>query len=365
MIGSGHLMRCLTLADVLKAQGAKVHFICRHVPEALAQRVEEAGHSLHRLPKEEEDIQEGDLAHAYWLGVAQEVDAAQTRVCIEQTMEKAQWLFVDHYGIDVRWERALRGCCEQLGAIDDLADRQHEVDWLLDQNPMHGVSDYAFLVPSKARVLTGTAYALLRPGFAALREAARARRAQTETVRRVLVFFSNSASEALLAMSMEALLAYEKSLEITCIAGRHVESEALRALTKRTGRHQLTLVDYEPNMPEALLWADVALGAAGTASWERCALGLPAILGVLADNQLPLALAQEQHGNALYAGRAEDLNVVRLGELLPRVLDDVPAWHAMSEAAFTLCDGRGLERVLQSLQPEAFQSASDTLTSFP
>ena len=200
-IGSGHIMRCLTLAHELSRRGHEVRFICRALPGHLGETIERAGFGLvllpvppqaGRLPESERcellrsksEAQAAtcvQVAHAHWLPVSQAQDAAD---CVPPIRAFApDWIICDHYALSADWElaaKAATGC--RLMAIDDLADRPHAADLLLDQNLGHTPADYAGLVPPACRLLTGTRYALLREEFAAWREASLQRRAaQAET----------------------------------------------------------------------------------------------------------------------------------------------------------------------------------------
>src|SRR5688572_17476098 len=176
-------MRCLALADTLQREGAATRFISRHLPEHLEALLTERGHGFVRLAT---TLNPGDvdvLKHAHWLGTSQLSDARATSAALsDRTWD---WLVVDHYALDSRWESAMRAHVSKIMAIDDLADRTHDCDLLLDQNLHFGMEErYRGLIPSKSASLFGPMYALLRPEFESLRRAARIRSAG---VRRVLV----------------------------------------------------------------------------------------------------------------------------------------------------------------------------------
>jgi len=132
-IGTGHAMRCLTLADALREQDAECQFVCREHEGHLMGYIRSRGHDTHALPRTRPSSSfESDLAHASWLGVDWQTDAAQTRQALGNAA--LDWLIVDHYALDRPWESALRSSCKRIMVIDDLADRQHDCDLLLDQN---------------------------------------------------------------------------------------------------------------------------------------------------------------------------------------------------------------------------------------
>lgn len=170
-MGIGHVMRCLTLADALCREGAECHFICREHPGNLARKISDGGHYIHVLPFEQGVVSAQDASlpvHAHWLRSDWQIDAQQTVDCIGA--QGADWLVVDHYALDERWERRMRSRCRSIMVIDDLADRKHDCDLLLDQNLGRKEEDYVRLVSPKCQMLIGPKYALLRPEFAQFRE---------------------------------------------------------------------------------------------------------------------------------------------------------------------------------------------------
>ena len=172
-IGTGHLMRCLTLADVIRDAGGEVVFVCRGLADALGETIAARGHELRALPAGAE----ADPAdHASWLGVAWEQDADETRTVLADS--HFDWLLIDHYSIDARWHAALAGVAARIAVIDDLADRPHAADLLLDQNlHAHWTTRYRDRVPESCRVLIGPGYALLGSQFTAARAQATTLRA--------------------------------------------------------------------------------------------------------------------------------------------------------------------------------------------
>ncbi|MGH8114388.1 MAG: UDP-2,4-diacetamido-2,4,6-trideoxy-beta-L-altropyranose hydrolase, partial [Rhodanobacteraceae bacterium] len=178
-IGTGHVMRSLTLAAALREQGAQCRFVCREHPGNLISRVRQDRFAVTALPMGfalKGASRDGWLLpeHAAWLGADWQADAEATRAELETS--PPDWLVVDHYGLDSRWERRVRPACKRLMAIDDLADRAHDCDLLLDQTLGRDEGDYAALVPKHCQLCVGPRYALLRPEFAALRTASLRRR---------------------------------------------------------------------------------------------------------------------------------------------------------------------------------------------
>jgi UDP-2,4-diacetamido-2,4,6-trideoxy-beta-L-altropyranose hydrolase len=281
-IGYGHLMRCLTLADELRQHGADIVFVCREHPGNMIGLIEAKGYSVVRLTQTEAEYVEApeDLAHAAWLGVAWQQDASDTITAVRDV--HPQWLIIDHYALDRRWEQMLRPYVGKIMAIDDVADRPHDCDLLLDQNLYEGMETrYDNLVPKSCHKLLGPKYALLRPEFAAARKNLRERDGQ---VKRVLVSFGGVDPTNETEKALQALTGNDLQFDVdVVVGGGNLHKEQIQKICAANDRfHYHCQVD---NMAELMAAADLAIGAGGATTWERCFLGLPSIVLVLADNQ--------------------------------------------------------------------------------
>ncbi|WP_254277479.1 UDP-2,4-diacetamido-2,4,6-trideoxy-beta-L-altropyranose hydrolase [Halomonas sp. 3H] len=357
-IGSGHVMRCLTLADALQALGARCHFLCREHLGHLCEVIEARGFAIHRLPLEGNGADSGakknlelEPAHAHWLGASWVQDAA---ACLPHLAELSPaWLVVDHYALDHRWEMAvLDGLSDsrpRLLVIDDLADRHHIADLLLDQNLGRQAEDYRGRVPETCRVLSGPRYALLRPEFREWREASLRRRAREPRLQRLLINLGGVDKDNVTGHVLEALSGCDlpADLQIRVVMG--ASAPWREAVTAQAGAMPWSteVVTNVSDMARRMAEADLAIGAAGSTSWERCCLGLPTLMVVLADNQREIADALAAKGAAL------GLELADLGTSLPGQLarlDVSGALTAMSQQAADLVDGQGTAQVLAALQ---------------
>jgi UDP-2,4-diacetamido-2,4,6-trideoxy-beta-L-altropyranose hydrolase len=355
-MGMGHLMRCLTLAAALREQGARCRFVCRDHPGALLEQVRARGFELQVLPLETDRVDSsrtGGPAHRTWVGGAAREDAESTLRVIEE--EAADWVVVDHYGLDAEWESVVRrpGC--RLLVIDDLADRAHACDVLLDQTPGRTVEDYAPHVSPDTELLLGEAYALLRPEFQALREAAFERRGGGR-VERVLISMGGSDPKGVTAQVLDALETLPSRLSFRVTAVMNSRSPALDAVRERAAhatRETSVLCDVG-DMASLMVETDLAIGGAGTTSWERCCLGLPSILVVLADNQRLIADQLEQLGAAVIIREcpsAEEFGRSLAGEIA--ALQSSPDKLAqLSRAASAVTDGSGTQRLIARMEHE-------------
>jgi UDP-2,4-diacetamido-2,4,6-trideoxy-beta-L-altropyranose hydrolase len=356
LMGSGHLMRCLTLADALKAQGEQCYFISRAHPGHLLELIRQRGFAVTVLPAEiitppanAKDTSEGtkDPVHAPWLGCDWQADVKQTR----ETLYKLQphWLVVDHYALDQRWETALRAHYQKLLVIDDLADRPHQCNLLLDQNLGRQPQDYANLVSVSCKVLVGPQYALLRPEFAALRTYSLQRR-QQPVLKQVLITMggvdqSNATCQVLQALKgctlpQDCRIIVVMGLQAPWLPQVREEAKDMPWLTE-------VLVNIS-DMAQCMAASDLAIGAAGSTSWERCCLGLPTLLVVLADNQRFGAQALQDAQAALLIGDLSDIAMT-----LPQAINTLASSHRlqqMSTLPAAVTDGRGIDRVLKAMR---------------
>jgi UDP-2,4-diacetamido-2,4,6-trideoxy-beta-L-altropyranose hydrolase len=345
-IGSGHVMRCLTLADALKAHGVGSHFICREHAGNLIGAIRDRGHTVTPLAVLETAQPASGSAYAAWLGAPSQRDAEQTRDLANAL--RPRWLVVDHYALEADWERraAPPGC--RVLAIDDLANRPHACDLLLDQNLGRQADDYRRWVPGHCQTLIGPRYALLRPEFARLREYSLQRRAAGPRLQECLITMGgmdpDNATGAVLNALRRGDLPDEGRL-VVVMGARAPWLEAVRELAADMPIATEVVVGVN-DMAERMARADLAIGAAGSTSWERCCLGLPTLLVVLADNQRAGAHALEAAGAAQLIG---DVATQPFQWDLPP-LQDGERLMSLSRAAAALCDGHGVERVVERLQ---------------
>lgn len=344
-IGMGHIMRCRALAYAMRARGAEVSFICRahqgHVAGLLAQD----GYRVHMLSAPPDDASASDDLYARWLGVSEDQDAAETRAVLAGGTDV---LVVDHYGLSSRWEEHLRPACGKILAIDDLA-RPHAADALLDQNyALDPASRYAGRVPENCTLLLGPRFALLSPDYADLAAAPVTRRAP---VRRVLVFFGGADPDDVTGRVVRALSdGAFGDLQLDIVVGAanpHAETLARAAAT----RPHTTLHKNLPSLAPLMAEADLALGAGGGATWERCAFGLPSIVISIAANQVPASEALNASGVIHYLGAHDAVSAEALRGAVKALIDAPEQREAMSAQSRLLVDGRGAARVSEAVMP--------------
>lgn len=304
-IGSGHVMRCLTLAKRLSRRGCKIVFVMRDFPQNLIKIVEAEGYSVIRLPF---DSKMPFVRNQYssWLGTEWREDAEVTKSCVKALGSFADWLIIDHYGIDYRWEQFLRPYTGKIMVIDDLANRPHDCDILLDQNLYHQAEiRYKDLVPGYCRFFLGPQFALLRDEFIEARK--RIQRSSGD-IRKVLVFFGGSDPTNETEKAVTSLLQIDDNkLAINVILGSL--NENLITLKNICSVHSNIKIHQNINtMAQLISDADIAIGAGGTTTWERGCLGLPTLTVSIADNQHELLECAHDKGLLYYMGISQKIS---------------------------------------------------------
>lgn len=330
-IGSGHVIRCLTLADQLRGSGGDVIFLCATLPGALSDLVRSRGYVCAQLPPS--------------VASSVTIDADETKAALTEIIPGIlDWVVVDHYSLDFRWEQSVRACCRRLMVIDDIANRQHSCDLLLDQN-YDDQSRYQGLVPADCRLLLGPGYALLRPEYVeSRREDFRIRPLQ-----RVFVFFGGSDRGDLTGITLKALSAPEFiDLEVDLVVGaNYAHYDTLSKLSSDRGKTAI----HGPrlHLADLMAKADLAIGAGGVTNWERMTVGLPSLVITLADNQVPISEQLHQRGVIRLLGKSEDITEKLVRDAL---LEEIPTGKYLKRIipALAICDGQGAGRVLKAMQ---------------
>lgn len=287
-IGTGHVMRCLTLATALREEGATCLFISRAHPNNIIPLIKQKGFTVHELPAGTEPLTPADF------GVSPELDAKQTKQIIEDLGATPDWLVVDHYGIDKAWEQQLRPVVKQIFVIDDLANRPHDCDVLLDQNYTHRWDRYEGLVPQHCCQLLGPEYALLRPEFIAAREKLEKEGRPPFDPRKVLVFFGGMDPQNYTTQALQILREIGDFAPEVVIGTANPHRADVEAQMRYFPDGQLHI--QTDQMAEIMLRCSWYLGAGGSITWERMCLGLTGIVIPTAENQVEFSQALDHDG---------------------------------------------------------------------
>lgn len=347
-IGTGHVMRCLTLADALKQGGAECHFICRDHNGNLNDYIRQRGYLVYELASSESpcfDVSNVKLQHEYWLQTSWDKDSAQSYDVMQQQRLYADWLVLDHYGLDARWQTAMRPAFKRLMVIDDLADRQHIADLLLDQNLGRRAADYDGLVPESCVRLIGPRFALLRPEFAQWRPYSLERR-QNPELKHILITMGGVDKDNVTGRVLEVLAGMDlpPDMRISVVMGAKAPwLDVIRSQVQQLERVRTSVLVNVDHMAELMAKSDLVIGAAGTTSWERCTLGIPTLMVSLAANQMSIAQSLHQHGAAINVDM-DDLKFA-LVRWLNLFLSDPKSLVKYADSASNLSDGYGAQKV--------------------
>ena len=335
-IGVGHVVRCLTLGESLREEGASVTFVCRSQAGDMCDAIERRGFGLTRLPPMDDEVD----------GTFGREDAGLTLAAIRLLPERPAWIVVDHYLLGEDWERAVGVAVDRILVIDDLADRTHACDILLDQNLVPRMRlRYGDRVPETCTQLLGPSYALLQPMYGSLHAGIPPR---SGAVRRLFAFFSGADTDNFTGQMIAAFIALGR-VDITLdavVTASNPHAPALRDLV--AGHDNIRLHSDLPTLASLMAEADLAVGAGGATSWERMCLGLPSLVITLADNQRAVAQEMNERGLVRWLGHKDEVHQAEIFAALRDIIAD-----GLDEAWSLRCsrtvDGKGALRVCAAL----------------
>lgn len=327
-LGIGHVMRCSTLARGLVAAGWRTAFACSAETVEIHPSLAASEHDIAPLKGDDDEI----------------------AVLRQRWPRGCDLLVVDHYRLGAAFETVARGWARRIMAIDDLADRPHDCDVLLDTALGRESKAYEALVPGHCRVLLGPRYALLRSQFAAARAGALARRGAARPVRRILVSLGGTDPTDVTAKVVEGIGRSGIEAEIDVVMG--LKAARRGDIERAWGQfpQPIRLLRDVTDMARLMVEADMAVGAGGSTTWERCCLGLPTVVVTLAPNQMVQAKALMDHNAALCLGWHEDVEVGAVAEAVRRLGAATEERSRLSVSSASLCDGEGVGRVAAAIE---------------
>lgn len=340
-VGTGHLVRCLNLAVELRDAGAEIILACAAVGAASEAICQSRGFAPTALPS-------SGQRSAYRPGkrMAEADQTEDADLCAGLASGRPfDWTIVDHYGLDATWERQVRRASQQVMAIDDLADRAHDCDLLLDQNLREdGGQAYDGRLRKGCERLLGPRFALLDGSFSAARSTL-----HSQTRDRILICFGGSDPQSMTAPVLHALQrTFGEKQRIDVVMGQmQDEPGAIRGLNVDTPAVKMHYATRD--MAGLMSRARLFVGAGGTTNWERCCLGLPGIVVSVADNQVAPCLALHDAGSHVYLGGVSEVSPEAMAEAASAVLASPGWWQRMVERCSSLVDGLGAQRIARRL----------------
>lgn len=329
-------MRCLALAEELRDTGYEITFATREQASDLNSFILENRFKLINLKKPQKyQLPRGTADYARWLQIPEKEDAED----FISKMTDIDLVIIDHYGINRNWHELVKkelGC--KVMVIDDLV-REHNADLIVDQTLNRKHSEYSKL--QRCIALTGTKYALLKPGFAVARKKLKHSPKQKN---KILITMGGIDQPNASLQVLKALLGMKLEIPTTVLLSErspNYESVKTFALANPSWVEH---VDFVCDMPTFMSKYSIVIGAPGSSSWERACLGIPSILVPLAENQN--AIAEELE-------KADAVKVVKLNDItkdLSYALDGIiSCWENYSVNNFELCDGLGIERIIMNI----------------
>ncbi len=346
-IGGGHLSRCLTLASKLKAEGARCLFVMREHSDYLGLQVHMTGFELLTLPRVNNERVD-PASYISWVGAPWQTDAQQTYHALTKYLsDEIHWLVVDHYGLEAEWERYFQNRGIRVGAIDDLVNRSHCAEFILDQTCGRSSLEYSSLVEEGTKFFVGERYCLLRSEFFDARHVSLQERQLFDQIRTILVNFGSTDPTGHTISALKGLSAFAtvNDVEVCVVVGSSCPFlDKIKQLTDELP-YKITLHIDSTQVAQLIIEADIAIGAAGASTWERCFLGLPTLLVKTAENQTDVVSRVISSGAALgFEGSLEDQ------DLLSQAMSELEQQYTkISDSCFTMSIGKGVGSIVSLL----------------
>ncbi|SDN10547.1 UDP-2,4-diacetamido-2,4,6-trideoxy-beta-L-altropyranose hydrolase [Tenuibacillus multivorans] len=331
-IGTGHVMRCLTLAHALKLKGAKVSFISKDLEGHLIDFIRQNGF---------------DVAPIRYLPTFDDkIDAVLTQQILKNV--KVDWLIIDHYEIDERWERQIRPYTEKIMVIEDFSRTKHDCDLLLNYHVYATIHDqYKQLLPNHTRTLLGSDYILLRDEFLQERKDTIVR---DGSINRILVSFGGTDPTGETVKTLQALQQLNlQYISVDVVIGDQASDKGLiQQLCEANPQWRLHI--QSDNIAKLMRQADLAVGSGGVSSYERCFLGLPTLTIQTADNQHNLLQSLKTLGVIDYLGKHDNVDQTRIQQKLNGLIQYPSRLKEMSNRCLSLFNSEdGVELVSSTI----------------
>ncbi len=354
-MGTGHVMRCLTLATKLKEHGANVIFLSKKHQGNLNQLITQKGFELFELSAPIQNI-ENETDEKLWLGCNFQDDANE---CLQAFKSLTiVLLIVDHYSLDAHWQRLIKAklSLTKIMVIDDLANRSHDCDFLLDQTLGRKKSDYEKLVPNYCQLLLGADFIMLRDEFLQNRATAkntRNSRIKASGIENILITMGGTDPDNIAEKLLNWLIKFQhdsqtsNKIQVTLVANQ--ASAFIKNLEEISANHDwITIVINPESMAKLMLATDIAIGSSGATAWERCCLGLPSLSIISAENQKFVSENLTRAGAIINLSHFSKLTYTKFSESLTRITSII-TYQQMVEQSFACCDGLGLTKVADVL----------------
>ena len=330
-IGTGHVVRCLTLAKALKKKKLDCVFICRDHKDNLINKIIQEGFEVEIISNTNNSNESNDysLKHADWLEASWQDDVNETLKIIKN--KEIEWIIVDHYGLDKRWETKIRPYAKKIMVIDDLADRKHHCDLLLDQNLVKNYEiRYQNLIPKNCISLLGPKYALLQKDYGKMHKNINL---VSKEIKRILIFFGGIDKHSLTKLILLELLKI-KNIDIKIDVVIDFKQQYSSEIISISKKHDNVLThNMMPSLAPLMIKSDLVIGASGATTWERCCLGLPSLMVVTGFNQEKIAETMEKIGAAIVF-KINNMLEIEIRNAVLFLINNRKSYLKMSKKAF-------------------------------
>lgn len=347
IIGTGHIMRCLTLAHtILKQYPANIYFFTRKANGNINGLIVNSGFKILEM-QPPVSVKYSRLEHSAWLGATQTQDAEEFLQLSEAlAIGCFDYLIIDHYAIDQFWQKKISSSTKKIVVIDDLGDRFQHCDYLLDQTYNCPIDKYAELVPAQCQLMLGTNFALLRDEFQLATDMRPANKKNN-----ILVMFGGTDPDNLTQQALQELCIRNDLHKISVIIGssaQHIDALINYINQQKNNSSPYFELYINPsNIAQLMRRATLAIGAAGTTSWERCATGLPSVVVIQAENQKHIAFELDKL-KVLTFLEAKQIKTL-LNKQITAWLNDPIRYQNAIEQGNKICDGYGASRVVKRI----------------
>ncbi len=340
-IGDGHFLRCLTLANKLKNKNNQIIFISNKLPKHFVEKIKKSNFKIYKI-NGYTHIQEEKLGKKIKTQLIHN-DLVETKKIIEKYKNSTNWLIIDHYGIDYVWEKNVRTNIEKIIVIDDLANRKHNCDILIDQNFYENMEKrYSKLIPNYCKQFLGPKFSLLRPEFFNARKNLK----RKKQFNRILISFGGSDPSNETKKALLAIVDLRKKYKIDVIVGTNNpnKKQIMKLCSKISS---CDFYEQVENISKYMKKADLAIGAGGTTTWERCCLGLPTIVTSTSKDQKKIAEDLSKIGCLIYLGVAKKTTKLDYVKILNEI--DAKKLEEISKKCLQLVDGKGVKRTVSKI----------------
>jgi len=324
-IGIGHIMRCLTLAQELKNNFDKIIFLTR----------KDSGDFTETIMKNEFEV----------IFIPTNNDSDIIKNIVTTNSENKNFLLIDHYDVDSNFESSLKNIFEKIFVIDDLANRKHDCDLLIDQNYYRDLNHrYEKLIQNDTITLLGSKYAIIRPEFRNINKKTIKKNSQ---IKKILVSFGGSDPTNECKKALDALCSIENNqFEIVAIVGIYNNKfEQLKKLYEKYSN--IKIYRHVNDLSQLMLNSDLFIGAGGTTTWERFYMGLPSIVTIISDDQKESIEFLSDMGHVINLGLAKNVTMKTYIQTLQKPNSDLI--YNMSINNQKLVDGNGSNRIKRQI----------------